>query len=76
MLNNEPLVEGQLIEVKWKNRTVSKHHIELEGSMVNNSCHNDNWTVIHYRPFIEVDHNDTKILVSAFGLKARRVEPK
>lgn len=72
ILNGEILKFGQLVEVKWQNNVVSNHQIHLNYEYRTNSVHDVDKLVIHYKPYIEIIHNDTKIQ-SALGLNARRI---
>lgn len=73
ILNGELLKHGQSVEIKWENDIISNHCIHLNCDTRTNSAHNDNWIVKHYKPYIEIFHNYTKVHVSALGLNARRI---
>ena len=71
-LNNVILKNNELIIVVWDNNTVSTYFIILDEERIKNNDGRTSFETIKFNPFIEIEHNGTKLKISAVGLWAKR----
>ena len=72
ILDNIVLKNNELIIVFWDNNTVSTHFLILEKERIKNNDGRTSFETIKFNPFIEIEHNGTKLKISAVGLRAKK----
>lgn len=71
-LNDVILKNNELIIVVWDNNTVSTHFVILDEERIKIDDAPAFFETKRFNPFIEIEHNGTKLKISAVGLWAKR----
>ena len=72
ILDNVVLANNELLIIIWDNNTVSTHFLILDEERIKNNDGRTSFETIKFNPFIEIEHNGTKLKISAVGLWAKR----
>jgi hypothetical protein len=72
VLNNVILTNNEFLFIIWDNNTVSTHYLILNEERINFDDGHSSFEISKFNPFIEIEHNGTKLKISAVGLWAKR----
>lgn len=71
-LNDIVLKNNEFLFIIWDNNTVSTHCLILNEERIEFNDGHCSFEVSKFNPFIEIEHNGTKLKISAVGLWAKR----
>jgi hypothetical protein len=72
ILNDVILKNNECLFIIWDNNIVSTHFLILDEERIDFNDGHCTFEVNKFNPFIEIEHNGTKLKISAVGLKAER----
>ena len=66
------LKNNEAIYIHWNDSTITKHFLILDKESIHYSDGRTYLDTFRFNPFIEIEHNGTKLKISAVGLWAKR----